>query len=173
MKHFKTRPILIFCLIVLTWSAFCQDTTYKKKTKPRHLFWASVGLFPAQDIGFAAGVSANYAYNKNLFTARIITLLPGNDEYSYSDRSLLYGHVFKTQAHILASVSAGLGLIRIFKFSFLNKYPATTILNIPLEAQIIFIPFKFIGIGLKGFANINEFGSSGLGLITLQFGKLK
>jgi hypothetical protein len=164
------KRVLFFIMLLGIFNTIAkgQDSI---KTTPKNLFWGSVGFGV-----YAGGGSGNYLHNKDLFTVRYYGNIAGQGDLSYEDKSVLYGRIFSNKNRdILLSASIGLGIINITEGVFLGPMLKVkqNLLNVPIEAQIIFIPFKYMGIGLKAFANINSYNVSGWGLLTLQFGKLK
>jgi hypothetical protein len=56
--------------------------------------------------------------------------------------------------------------------SYYESLSFTTV-GIPLEAQVFFTPFSFLGIGMCGFANLNPEKPYAGALLCLKIGKLR
>ena len=138
MKYCKKNLVLLLLIVISTVNVFSRDST---KTKSKNLFWVSAGFGI-----YAGGFSVNYLHNKNLFMGRCHVTLNSDDKknaFTYVDESVLYGRNFiNKNRDILLSASIGLGIINITEGDFLgSSLVRENLLNVPIEAQIIFIPF--------------------------------
>ncbi len=153
---------------------------------PQYLY--STEQSQAQDIGGAAGeVSLNFATTSNqLLTIRYFA---SNDEYRsfpfgtdvgdgrLQEGGVLYGLMSKGQYGYISG-STGLAVVNTgyaggtdgWGVTF-NRVSQTTV-GLPLEVQAFFTPFKYLGIGLVGLADINSHAPVAAGLVELQVGNL-
>jgi len=126
-------------------------------------FWIGSGLGVAaltiadeQGIfGVAAGnLNATYQFGRTLVSARVTlaTLVIGE---IYSDVGLLYGRVL-SEGSFFASVGAGVAYVEgDYTGLFGDNEELFATIGLPLEVQLFVRPFRFIGVGIYGFANVN------------------
>lgn len=142
---------------------------------PNNLFWIKAGLGVGgskQHDGIAFGANLSYQKDYHLFSVRSVAYIwqigmfssPGG---GFIDAGVLYGRVAKKK-YGFASLSGGLAVAK----GNPNSENITT-LGLPLETQLFFTPFSFLGLGITGFANINPEESFYGGLICIQIGKLR
>lgn len=123
-----------------------------------------------------AGIaSTSYQFSgPNLLSLRgIVTGEIFGDEFW--DVGLLYGRATTAQRYH-ASISAGVAVFggrRSLGGFFSGSEKITRQVGIPIEGQLSWRPSGFIGLGLSGFANINEVRSVVGVAISLQLGKLR
>jgi len=137
------------------------------------LFWLNGGLgvgASEKREGIALGANFSYQRNQHLFSLR--TALFAEFELfgqggGFVDAGLLYGRIAKGD-YGFASISGGPGIVH----GNPNSEEVTTI-GLPLETQLFFTPFSFLGIGFTGFANINPQEPFYGGLVSVQIGKLR
>lgn len=125
-------------------------------------FWIGSGLGVAaltiadeQGIfGVAAGnLNATYQYGRTLVSARVtLATLPFGP--IYSDVGLLYGRVL-SQGSFFASVGAGVAFVEGNYVGVGDNEDLFSTIGLPLEVQLFARPFRFIGVGIYGFANVN------------------
>lgn len=143
-------------------------------------FWFNLGLGPssAVDGSMAGGLSVNYNYGLFLVTARFlyneefrICVFGCNPSDNCYELSILSGLAYKTNL-ILASISAGLSYVYVNKYidSYHKNFQR---IGFPIDAQLFFRFYKYVGIGVNGFANLNSGHSFGGVLLCLQFGDLR
>ncbi len=102
---------------------------------------------------FAGNLNATYQFGRHLVSARgaLATVLL----VTFSDVGLLYGRVL-SEGSFFASVGAGVAYVEgldVGLFGDNDELFAT--IGLPLEVQLFVRPFRFIGVGIYGFANIN------------------
>ena len=138
-------------------------------------FWINLGLGKGSVTQNAAALSANATYQsgKNVVTLRAV----GTGELfgkSVGDYGLLYGRTLK-QEQVFVSVGVGLAVVEgtISHGLFSNKEKIGPTIGIPVEAQLFWRPFRFLGIGLYGFANLNPEEPFVGATLSFQFGKLR
>ena len=121
-------------------------------------YLSKIGLLSIRFLG--AGGSAIYPAN-----------LPTNHPMSVVELSTLYGMAHHTPTFLL-SASSGVGVVWVLEYEPSRNHKSATI-GIPLEAQAVFTPLNFLGIGMKAFGNINRTLSYGGIFFGLQLGKVK
>lgn len=142
------------------------------------------------------GASATAAFNYALFEHNFIEIRASetNDRFvslgSYNDKKvdsvfdvgLLYGAMKKTE-HMMVGASAGLAYTQIHFSNKTSVYdPVTHAFNttyntsrvhtigFPLEFQAYYKPFRYVGFGITGLANLNTEAPVLSLLLGLQFG---
>jgi hypothetical protein len=141
-------------------------------------YWLNFGL-GAGSIGEEGGIAINanlsYQFDSNLLSLRTV----GNGELfgkSMTDYGVLYGRSL-SQNSLFVSVGAGLAMVEgsISHGLFSDEEPEAIgpVLGIPLEVQLFWRPLSFLGIGIYGFANINQEESFTGATLNLQLGKLR
>lgn len=100
-------------------------------------------------------------------------------EESVWDIGILYGIIAKG-SYGSASISGGVSLVGGIRrgkplpgSSYRYEELSFKTVGIPIEAQLFFTPFSFLGVGFYGFANLNLEKSFWGALLCLQVGKLK
>ena len=120
-------------------------------------------------------ISIRYIYNEEMI---FLNLQP---KESVHDIGVLYGRIAKIPFGF-ASISGGISIVNgvhrgVFEnlsdhsFNY-DRKPYFTF-GIPLESQLFWTPFPFMGVGIYGFANINQEKTFFGGLFCVQIGKLK
>ena len=144
-------------------------------------FWVSAGVGRAS-VGLASGLGLSYRSGPHLVSAR---LLGGGPVDPFGTRtgtdvgeiSIMYGRAGGGAVGV-RSISAGVGLVsgehrrRGGGFSPQVEEFGPTV-GIPIEAQFIFSPIRFLGVGVTGFANLNAEASFAGALLSLHLGKLR
>ncbi len=179
-----------------------QDTKSLNKIKKTQLIYIDIGLGgyyksssgnTVQGLsGVALSISANYLKNRNNWKLKFMNECelnffgPTPSENIYSV-GLLYGRVTNTKI-IRFSISVGLGITGgVTRGEYLQSYNGSNgwfshgnyekkkILSpsIPLEIDLSFIPSKFLGIGLAGYADINYQMSSAGFTVKLELGRIR
>ena len=174
MKNVKQIPLkrlylIGLLLLTVTGSLYAQSESQK-------FFWIDLGLGAGSvgEEGVSVNLSGTYQLDRNLLTVRIV----GCGELfgkSLNDYSFLYSRAITT-SKILTSVGIGLGMVDGFISQGLftdEPEKIKMIIGLPFEAQFIWRPFSFLGIGLYGFANVNSEESFYGYTISLQVGKLR
>ncbi len=136
-------------------------------------FWLNIGPGIGTVGSFAGVAGISYQFGANLLTVRGSTTGDLLGEH-YSDIGLLYGRVFSNDS-FHTSFAAGLARVSGQRSEelFGSSDDISPTLGLPLELQTYWKAASFFGIGVTGFANINENQSfAGLAL-SVQLGKLR
>ncbi|WP_211483060.1 hypothetical protein [Fodinibius roseus] len=142
----------------------------------KNSFWINAGIGVGTP-GIAGIASASYQFlGSNLLSLRgaITGELFGDELW---DIGLLYGRATTAQDYH-ASISAGLAVMGGSRssgglFSDTPREEVSRQVGFPIGGQLFWLPSRFIGLGLSGFANLNgERSFAGLAF-SLQIGKLK
>lgn len=168
------------CALVL--SLLCANGMAAQVPEQRsEAFWVSAGVGRAS-VGPALGLGLSYGSGPHLVSAR---LLGGGPVDPFGTRhgtdvaeiSIMYGRAGGGALGV-RSISAGVGLVsgehrrRGGEFSPQVEEFGPTV-GIPIEAQFIFTPVSFLGMGVTGFANLNPEASFAGALVALHLGKLR
>ncbi len=179
------RLIFLIPFTLFQGNLFSQDTSNNIKESR---YWLNAGL-GASSSGLSGGLSISYQPDWKFISLRFINSsrygegwLGGNTtSENIWDIGALYGLIAKGK-YGYASISGGVSLVGGNKhgeflgiIGWINTYEKIPILTIgiPLEGQLFFTPFSFLGIGINGFANLNPNRSFSGVLISLQVGKLR
>ena len=143
--------------------------------------WVNAGVGRAS-VGPALGLGLSYRSGSHIASARLLGGGPfdlfgpgyGTD---VAEISFMYG---RAGGGALGgrSISAGVGLVsgehrrEGGRFSPQVEEFGPTV-GIPIEAQFIFSPIRFLGVGVTGFANLNTEASFAGALLSLHLGKLR
>lgn len=146
-------------------------------------YWFGLGM-GGGSTGFSIGCVSSLQAGKHVFSVRC-SYNEESDMASFArkdtdwDVALLYGRAAR-QTHTLLSLSIGLsaagGTHKIPWYIDVSPSDRDRFgpkLGLPVEAQALYIPASFIGLGIYGFANINSESSFAGILFTLYFGKLR
>lgn len=180
-----TKAVVVFLFIVYIGITEAAD---KKNT---HLFWINSG--PSFDLfdptgALVGSVSGSYQYQRHLASVRYsyntlhyeLFSDPAIDEIW--DIGLLYGVAFKKTFGFI-SASTGIayvgGQVRgdpyrvdLIRKKYREVRKIQTV-GLPVAVQLFWTPFRFIGLGLYGFANINSETTYVSCNLHLQVGRLK
>ncbi|MBN3035647.1 MAG: hypothetical protein JW861_08680 [Bacteroidales bacterium] len=152
----------------------------------RDHFWINVGM-GVSSYGMAGGFSLSWQHKWHLFSFRgvsneEVSIFGPDPNESAGDFALVYGPVLKTKSGSL-SVSTGISLVKGRERGELISHPswfeAEYELNswqtfgFPFECDVFWTPLSFMGLGINGFANINNRQPYIGGLVSLQFGRLR
>ncbi len=184
---------ILILLLGYSLSGFSQTSADSSK-----VFWGTFGFagyHSGSSEGFGFNISTDYLKNKNYWKLRFINVYEFDIEIfsqtipdeKFYDIGLLYGRIKKTK-FIRLSIAGGLGLFGgvkrgPFEYSTSSTwglgskyyYREDHILSpaIPLEVDLNLIPFKYVGIGISGFANLNIENSMVGFTIKLELGRLR
>ena len=163
--------IIIAVLLILSEPAFSQ-------AQPGNHFWFNLGL-GSGTVGDNGGVSfllnPCYQNQNNLWSFRLLFCgeLFGK---SLNDYGIMYGRVLHSTT-LFVSAGAGVALVdgKISHglFSGEETQKINMIPGVPMEVQLFWRPLSFIGLGLYGFANLNNEESFSGVAVTLQAGGLR
>jgi hypothetical protein len=168
--------ILITGLLLLWTSANTINAQSSKGNLTDKYYWLDLGLGRSTvDEGGGFHMGATYQFGRNMLSLRA-TLNGELFGKTIGDYGLLYGYALAS-SRILSSFGVGISLVSgsISKGLF-SEEEAETIgptIGLPLEAQLVWRPLKFMGIGLHGYANINPEESFTGATLCIHIGKLR
>lgn len=176
MRGITKMSILIVSSLFLfsfTNAINAQSTNSKIDDK---FFWINLGLGPSTvDDGSGFNMNATYQFNRNILSLRL-TFSGALFGKTIGDYGILYNYAL-TSSKVLSSFGVGVSLVSgsISKGLFPEEEPEEIgpTVGLPLEAQLFWRPFRFIGIGLYGYANINPEESFAGATLSVQLGKLR
>lgn len=165
----ETAGLAILLLVSLPADAASQSPDVPSRDR----FWVSGGLGGGSE---GWGVSANVAFQhrSHLFSLRWAATTGFDD--AVSDVALLYGYATPTSSRNHAGAAIGIAIVEPCFDSdglFSSCIEQRTVLGLPIEAQLAWLPAKSLGIGLYGFGNINRIRSFGGVTLSLQFGRVR
>ncbi len=173
------RPETAALAIMLLVSIPADATSQFPVVPSRDRLWASGGLGVGSD---EFGVSANVAFQhgSHLFSLRTAaTAGLFQDHDGFRDVALLYGYATPTSSRHHAGAAIGIAIVDACVdsegglFSSSSCIDQRTVLGLPIEAQLAWLPAKFLGIGLYGFGNVNRRRSFGGVTLSLQLGRVR
>jgi hypothetical protein len=148
--------------------------------KPRpqpDTYWLGAGLGAGSE-DFAGHASLAYQHGPSLFSLRLAGTAGLFDD-GFGDIGLLYGRATR-QAGRRYRAAAAIGLAAVDGCEtpgpgalFSTCEAPSTVLGLPLEAQLAWLPAEFLGIGLYGFADFNSLRSFAGVTFSLQLGKVR
>lgn len=148
-----------------------EDTIQTDKSR----YWVNTGL-GVGTIGMALIAGTHYQFGPNLLSIRgSVTAEIFGDEFW--DIGLLYGWA-SSEYDYHVSFSSGIAIMGGSRsegglFSNTPREVISAQFGVPLEGQFYWRPFRYFGLGLYGFANLNiEQLFAGLAL-SVQLGKLR
>lgn len=156
---------------------FENSNTYNTNNpNNKNRFWVNAGIGVGTP-GISGIASASYQFlGSNLLSLRgaVTGELFGDELW---DIGLLYGGATTAQGYH-ASISAGLAVMGGSRSSggLFSDTPRENIsrqIGFPIGGQLFWLPSRFMGLGLSGFANLNEERSFAGLAFSLQIGKLK
>jgi hypothetical protein len=165
------------CLYLMTVLWLTSGQLIQAQSSGSHCFWIEFGIGGGSvgEEGGSGNLNVNYQIGRNLLSGRII----GCGELfgrTLNDYSFLYNRVFNSSA-LLISFGGGLGIVtgHISHGLFSDEDPEeiAPIIGLPFEARLFFRPLSFLGLGLFGFANINEEESFYGITLSLALGKMR
>ena len=181
-------PCVLLCLVSFLFIPFTGSPLGAQTDQnPSNLGWLTVGLGVGHGRGetpVALGAEASFQHGPHLFSGR--ALFFGEMEKTFSgakEAAVLYGRTHHGRRH-QAAFSVGLAIVGCQwrsicgdqdgpddPFDDESDFDPTT--GLALSGQTFWMPLRFFGIGLYGFANINTRGVFGGGMLGLRFGKLR
>lgn len=125
--------------------------------RDRDYAWVGAGLGVGSE-DFAGSANFSYQHGVHLLSLRVAGTT-GLFEEGFADVALLYGRSTRPRhSPYRAALGLGVGLAHgcaggaVFS-SCVNQ---TTVVGLPLEAHLTWLPFESFGVGLYGFANFNR-----------------
>jgi hypothetical protein len=180
MNTVQNKRLALICLIALTVfsvNSYSQDTS--GSVEECH-YWLNMG-FGISTVDMSGGAGFSYQSGKKLISIRYthnedFTLFELPKE-SVWDVGVLYGIIRKSN-YGLISASGGISIVggyhRGAYIESTDSYEKKSFFTfgIPLEFQLFFTPFDYVGVGLNEFANLNPENTFVGMLLCLQIGKL-
>jgi hypothetical protein len=149
-------------LAVFGSSVGAQDTSVVVTPAPdRNHAWLGLGLGAGSE-GFAGSAHLSYQQGAHLLSLRYAGTT-GIFEDAFQDVAILYGRTTDTPgSRYRAGVGLGIGVVDGCTgggvFADCAKHP--TVVGLPLEAHLAWVPSPAIGLALYGFADFNRCGRS-------------
>jgi hypothetical protein len=161
---------------VLLTSIAADGTSQSPLVPARDRFWVSAGLgVGSEDFGGSANVA--FQHGSHLFSLRTAATAGLFDD-GFGDVALLYGYATPTSRRHHAGAAIGIAIVNGCIDPgegglFGSCIDQGTVLGLPIEAQLAWLPAKFLGIGLSGFGNLNRTRSFGGVTVSLQLGRVR
>ena len=140
----------------------------------RDTYWLGAGLGAGSE-DFGGQLNTSYQFGANLISFRIASTAGLFDE-GFTDYALLYGRATRgaEDRHLF---SAGLGVALVDGCTggsvFSDCRGVSSVVGLPLELQAFWRPGKVVGLGVYGFANLNQARSFAGATVSLQVGRLR
>lgn len=140
----------------------------------RDTYWLGAGLGVGSE-DYGGQLNASYQFGANLISFRVASTAGLFDD-GFNDYALLYGRANRgaEDKHLL-SAALGVALVDGCEGGgvFSDCRGVSTKVGLPLEVQAFWRPGKVVGLGLYGFANLNEWHSFAGLTVSLQVGRLR
>ena len=160
-------------LLLLAWltvaaSANAQDLVGRDR------FWFGAG-FGLGSEEFGVQLNGSYQFGGNLISVRTAVAAELFDD-GFNDYALLYGRSLVPR-YKRYHISAGTGIALVEGCTgdgFLGGCDrAKTVIGLPLELQAFWRPGRWLGLGLYGFANLNQTRSFAGATLGFQLGRMR
>jgi hypothetical protein len=140
----------------------------------RDTYWLGAGLGAGSE-DFGGQLNSSYQFGSNLLSFRIAGTA-GLFEDGFSDYALLYGRATRAagERHMLGA-ALGVAVVDGCRGGgvFSNCADISPVIGLPLELQAFWRPGGLVGLGLYGFANLNQAQSFAGVTLSLQLGRLR
>jgi len=173
----RSCTLLLFSL-GLAAAGLAQDTIPTPTRGPLHrdLYWLSVGLGVGSE-DFAGHAALFYQHRANLFALRA-SATAGLFDDGIQDVALLYGRAYGPRNRWRLGLATGLalvdGCIEPGEGSLFGDCKARpTVVGVPVDAQVVWLPSEYVGLGLHGFADFNSLLSFAGVTLSLQLGRVR
>jgi hypothetical protein len=154
--------------------------------------WINIGFgecgLQKHPLIFSRGLSLNFESKNYVYSLRTTTheefVMFTDPPESFNDYAVLYG-ITRGNSKYKFTLSGGLSFVNgvrrgnfiyetgdLLTFSHYQKNHWYTF-GIPIESQLFFCPFSFLGFGVTGFANLNPERSFAGFLFGVQIGKIR
>ena len=136
--------------------------------------WVGAGVGLGSE-DFAGSANFSYQHGAHLLSLRVAGTT-GLFEDGFGDVAILYGRSTRPRGgHSRAALGLGIGLAHGCKgggiFASCVKQP--TVVGLPLEAHLAWLPLGSLGVGLYGFANFNRIRSIAGVTLGIQLGDVR
>jgi hypothetical protein len=166
--HAVVGAVLAAFLLGTESTALAQDTVSSRFDT----FWIGGGL-GAGSRDFAGHLNVAYQTGANLFSFRTAGTA-GLLSRGFSDWALLYGRATRAPGRYQASVALGIAVADGCEGGGLGRCrDEPSVIGLPLETQLFWRPSKGFGVGLYGFADINQLQSFAGLTLGIQLGRLR
>jgi hypothetical protein len=172
VDRFATAALATMLLV----STPADGTSQGPVVPSRDRFWVSAGLgVGSEDFGGSANVA--FQHGSHLFSLRTAATAGLFDD-GFGDVALLYGYATPTSRRHHAGAAIGIAIVNGCVDPgegslFSSCIDQGTVLGLPIEAQLAWLPTKSLGIGLYGFGNLNRRRSFGGVSLSLRLGRVR
>jgi hypothetical protein len=143
----------------------------------RDAYWLGAGLGVGSE-DFAGSANLSYQHGAHLVSLRVAGTAGLFDD-GFGDVALLYGRATRPPESRYRA-GAGLGVALVDGCAspgdgglFAGCDDRGTVLGLPIEAQLSWLPAEFLGLGLYGFADFNRARSFAGLTLTVQLGRVR
>lgn len=139
--------------------------------------WLGAGLGVGSE-DFAGSANLSLQLGPHLFSLRVAGTAGLFDD-GFGDVALLYGRATRdVESRYRAGLALGIAAADGCETPGAGALFSTcedrrTVVGLPIEAQLVWLPAEFLGIGLYGFADLNRNRSFAGLTLTLQFGDVR
>ena len=178
LTAFARSCTLLVCSLGLATGSRAQDTNPIPAQAPlqRDLYWLSAGLGAGSE-DFAGHAALFYQHRANFFALRA-SATAGLFDDGIQDVALLYGRAHGPRNRWRLGLATGVALVdgciepgEGSLFGNCDERP--TVVGVPVDAQVVWLPSQYVGLGLHGFADFNSMRSFGGVTLSLQLGRVR
>lgn len=139
-------------------------------------YWMHAGLGAGTE-DFAGQAGLSYQHGAHLFSLRVAAT-SGLFDDGFADIALLYGRATRVgtrrfRAAGALGISAVDGCVSPGDGGLGGCGDRKTVIGLPVETQLAWLPAAFLGVGLYGFANLNSTRSFAGVTLGVQLGKVR
>jgi hypothetical protein len=171
----RRRTILVCAtLVALALSAYASPAQEQARITRRDTYWLGAGLGLGSE-DFGGQLNSSYQSGANLISFRVSSTA-GLFEDGFTDYGLLYGRANRgAEDRHLFGAAIGVALVDGCRGGgvFDSCRDVSTVVGLPLELQAFWRPGKVVGLGIYGFANLNQSQSFAGLTVSLQVGRLR
>lgn len=182
------NKLLSFLVVLGIFASYCQPALAQidRNMGSVNNTWLNLGIGGSTH-GLTGQISLSVQNGIHLITLRYVSntefnIMGPTPSESVWDISILYGRSWESRL-AMASISGGLGLVGGIRrgdyirsngwfSSTYQKCPFSTV-GFPVDIQLFWLPFRFLGFGIQGFANLNSEESFYGFVLGLQVGRLR
>jgi hypothetical protein len=166
-------PMLCGALLVSPSSHIAGQTL----SPVRDTYWVSAGLGAGSE-DFSGSATIAYQHGAHLFSLRAAATAGLFDD-GFGDVALLYGRATRNpDSRYHAGAALGLAVVDGCESPgegsvFGGCDDRGTVIGLPLEARVAWLPASFLGVGLYGFADFNRVRSFAGVTASVQLGRVR